>query len=231
MKSKTPLFLLFSLLMLQLTAQDVGKVVIKNGKDSYPKFITSLNGVRISNEYVSQVTYSYLDEYQYKINILQAGSRQTLSFMVYSQPNYLSTYVINKDTYGNFLFTMESKVLMKDSSVTESSKTPTVVAAVTATTGPVMDEGEYFDIIKTLKKEPVEKNRVELAKTFFANKWLLSSMVKDAIKVFNLEPSKVAFAKFAYARTVDKQNYYKVFDGLNLTNSKKEMNEFIKANP
>jgi len=231
MKTKTPLFLLFSVLVLSMSAQDVGKVIIKNAKDSYPKFITSLNGVRLSNEYVSQTNYDFLDEYQYKITILQTGSKQTLSFMVYSQPNYLSTYVINKDNYGNFLFTMESKVLLKDSSSAESTKTTSVGTAVTATTGTVIDEGEYFDIIKTLKKEPVEKNRVELAKTFFGNKWLLASMVKDAMKVFVQEPSKVAFAKFAYGRTVDKQNYYKVFDSLNLTNSKKEMNEFIKANP
>lgn len=229
MKTKTPLLLLFSLLLVKLVAQDVGKVVIKNAKDTYPKFITSLNGVRLNNEYVSQITYGYLDEYQYKITLLQAGARQPLTFMVYSQPNYLSTYVINKDNFGNFLFTMETKVLLKDSSVIETVKNNT--AAVSATTGAVIDEGEYYDIIKTLKKESVEKNRVELAKTFFANKWLLSSMVKDAMKVFNLEPSKVAFAKFAYGRTVDKQNFYKVFDGLNLSNSKKEMNEFIKVNP
>jgi hypothetical protein len=230
MKTKTPLLLIFSFLLLQAAAQDVGKVLIKNAKDTYPKFITSLNGVRLSTDYVSQVCYGYLDEYQYKVTILQAGARQTLSFMVYSQPNYFSTYVINKDDYGNFLFTMESKVLMKDSTLNDAVKSMTA-AVSTASSGAVIEEEEYFDIIKTLKKEPVEKNRLELAKTFFGNKWLLASMVKDAIKVFSLEPSKVAFAKFAYGRTVDKQNYYKVFDGLSLTNSKKEMNEFIKANP
>jgi hypothetical protein len=225
---------LFSL-QLAVNAQDVGKVVIHNAKEGFPKFIVSLNGVRVNNDYLHVVNFDYLDEYQYKVNILQAGSRQTLSFMVYSQPNYISTYVISKDTYGNFLFNLESKVMMKDSSSANVVITATTVAnasvAATPTTGAVIDEGEYFDIIKTLKKEPVEKNRVELAKTFFSSKWLLASMVKDAIKVFNLEPSKVAFAKFAYARTVDKQNYYKVFDSLTLTNSKKEMNEFIKLNP
>lgn len=231
MKTKMPLFLIFSFFVFALSAQDVGKVVIRNAKDSFPKFITSLNGVRLGNEYVSSVTYNFLDEYQYKITILQSGTRQPLTFMVYSQPHYVSTYVINKDNFGNFLFTMESKVLQKDSTVAEPVKSGSVAAAVTATTGAVIEEEEYFDIIKTLKKETVEKNRLELAKTFFGSKWLLASMVKDAIKVFNQEPSKVAFAKFAYSRTVDKQNFYKVFDGLTLTNSKKEMNDFIKANP
>jgi hypothetical protein len=55
MKTKTPLFLIFTFLLLQAAAQDVGKVLIKNAKDTYPKFITSLNGVRLSSEYVSQV--------------------------------------------------------------------------------------------------------------------------------------------------------------------------------
>lgn len=216
----------------QVSAQDVGKVIIRNGKDSYPKFIISLNGVRLSNEYTSSVSYDFLDEYQYKINILQAGSKGTLSFMVYSAPNYITTYLINRDTYGNYQFAQESRELMKDtSSVKTGTAVKTSSAASTASTGTVIEEEEYYDIIRTLKKEPVEKNRVELAKTFFASKWLLASMVQDAIKVFKLEPSKVAFAKFAYGRTVDKQNYYKVFDSLTLTNSKKEMNDFIKLNP
>jgi hypothetical protein len=238
--------ILFVIASILANGQDVGRVIIKNQKDAFPKFIVSLNGVRLTNEYQSTVTFNYLDEYQYKVNILQAGSRNTLSFMVYSSPNYISTYIISKDAYGNYLFNQESKTLMSDtgavaSNTTVSPKghttaaTPTnttsAAATTTAATGAVIDEGEYFDIIKTLKKETIEKNRLEMAKTFFGNKWLLASMVKHSLGIFNLEASRVAYAKFAYARTVDKQNYYMVFDAFTLSNSKKEMTEYIKVNP
>ena len=74
-------------------------------------------------------------------------------------------------------------------------------------------------------------NRVEMAKTFFASKWLLASMVQDALKMFRIENSRLEFAKFAYDRTTDKQNYFKVFEMFTASNSKKVMNEFIKAHP
>jgi len=253
MKVKQALLILFLFLFTCIEAQDVGRVIIRNASESFPKFIVSMNGIRLSNDYSSSVTFNYLDEYSYKINILQAGSRNTLSFMVYSAPNYVSTYVISKDNYGNYLFNLEKKEMMGDSSglglKTMVITTPTPigepVAPVAAKTkkivpvnaaesekpGPIIDEGDYFDIVKTLKKETLEKNRLEMAKTFFADKWLLASMVRDAIKMFNLEASRVDFAKFAYFRCVDKQNYYKVFDGFTLSKSKKDMNEFIKTNP
>ncbi|MDI1353331.1 MAG: DUF4476 domain-containing protein [bacterium] len=230
---KQLLFLFIILITLQLQAQDVGRVVIKNASDNFPKFIVSLNGIRASNDYNSSATYDFLDEYNYKINILQAGSRTTLSFMVYSAPNFISTYVIDKDKYGNYLFSLASKVLMVDSTAGASKPSSTAVAGKTAAvaTGTVIEEGEYFEIVKTLKKEANEKNRLDLSMTFFADKWFLASMVKDALKMFGQEKSRVTFAKFAYPRTVDKKNYFKVFDSLTLSNSKKEMNEFIKANP
>jgi hypothetical protein len=226
-------FAIYLLLLpaISLFSQDVGKVVIKNAKENYPKFIVSLNGIRSCNEYSHSVSYNFLDEYNYKVSILQAGSKNTLTFMVYNTPNYVSTYLIGKDSYGNYMFTMDNKVLMNDTTSAKLAPSAAPATSVAATPGSVIDEEEYFDIVRTLKKETVEKNRLELAKTFFSTKWLLASMVKDALKMFNLEVTRVAFAKFAYSRTVDKQNYFKVFDAFTLSNSKKEMNEFIKMNP
>ena len=36
------------------------------------------------------------------------------------------------------------------------------------------------------------------------------------------------FAKFAYSKTTDKQNYYKVYSSFNFPSSKEELAEFIK---
>ena len=87
------------------------------------------------------------------------------------------------------------------------------------------------EILLCMKKEPNEKNRVEMAKTFFGSKWLLASMVQDALKMFRIETSKLEFAKFAYDRTVDKQNYFKVFEMFTASNSKKVLNDFMKTHP
>lgn len=254
MKTRLLRLALILLCAVNAGAQDIGRVIIRNANPSFPKFIVSMNGIRLSNEYAQKVEFNYLDEFTYKINILQAGSRTTLSFMVYSAPNYVSTYVINKDTYGNYLFALESKTLMTESAEPATGTvTPSATVAIAkpepgppATTVPTlsakepatsaappktMDEGEYFEIIKTLKKESLEKNRLEMAKTFFAGKYMYASMIKDLLKIFSLEASKLTYAKHAYPFCVDKQNYYKVFDALSLSNSKKNLTEFIKANP
>lgn len=95
--------------------QDVGRVIIKNGATNFPKFIISINGVRLSNEYNSTISFNYLDESNYRIKVLQSGSTNVLTFMLASAPNYISKYIITKDNYGAYGLILESKTLITTS--------------------------------------------------------------------------------------------------------------------
>ncbi len=217
-------------------AQDLGKVIIRNAQPNYPKFIISLNGIRISNEYSSLVSFDYLDEKNYRVRMLQAGSSNVLTFMVNSAPNYISKYILNKDTYGNFSLILESKALMNGELevITQTLlPNPEVTLSVIppATVVTAMADTDYNDMLKSVKKESLESTKLEMAKTFFGNQHLSSAQVLGIVKVFSLENSKVNFAKFAYSRTIDKPNYYKVYDAFSLSGSKKDMSEYIKNNP
>ena len=46
-------------------------------------------------------------------------------------------------------------------------------------------------------------------------------------KLFSFEDSKVAFAKFAYSKTVDPNNYYKVANVFDFDADKQALNAFI----
>ncbi|MBK9284664.1 MAG: DUF4476 domain-containing protein [Sphingobacteriaceae bacterium] len=104
--------LAFILLGFNLSAQDFGRVVVRNASASYPPFIVSINGVRVSNNYDSKIAFNYLDEKNYRIKLLQSGSGNILNFNLTSEPKYVSKYVINADAYGNYSLLLESKSLL-----------------------------------------------------------------------------------------------------------------------
>jgi len=207
-------------------AQDLGRVIIRNGNTAYPKFIVSLNGVRLSNAYNATVCFDYLDERNYKVKLLQAGSSNVLTFMVNNAPNYVSKYILNKDNYGNYSLILESKALLSSSEEPVMEPVDPAVPVILP-----MSNAEYNDMIKAVRKESMESTKLEMAKTFFGNQNLSSEQVQGIVKLFSFENTKVDFAKFAYSRTMDKANYYKVYDAFTFSGSKKEMSEFIKNNP
>lgn len=238
--------------------QDVGRVIIKNGATNFPKFIISINGVRLSNEYNSTISFNYLDESNYRIKVLQSGSTNVLTFMLASSPNYISKYIITKDNYGAYGLILESKTLITTSD--EIIPTPTVPNVLTHTLIPgatqtvvstptfslpptptviptptieitpqPMDEVEYAGIITTLKRESLENGRTSIAKTFFDKKNLTTVQVVGILKQFYLEKNRLELSKYFYDQTIDKQNYFKVLEVLTLSSSKKDLAAFIKS--
>lgn len=248
MKNKILQVVLVLASAISIQAQDLGKVIIKNALTAYPKFIVSLNGIRLSNAYTTSVNFDYLEDKSYRVKLLQAGSSTVLNFVIHSELNYLSIYTLNKDNFGKYALILESKSLMTGqeelSTQTVSpqapvpvSVTPTEAEEPVATTAPTetvitpMADADYKAMLNSVRKESLERTRLELAKTYFGNQHLSSSQVSGILKAFSLEASRVNFAKFAYSRTIDKQNYFRVYDTFTLSSSKKELADFVKNNP
>ncbi len=238
MKNRIILLLTNIAFVTVINAQDAGKIVISNGSVNYPKFIASLNGVRLANDYNLTTVFNYLDETNYKVKILQAGSVNVLSFIVNSTPNYISKYLIDKDNMGNYSIVLESKTLMNGQDVIVTNtliNTPpsnTVAVPVnTVTSSPAMNQEDYTGMLEAVKKESFDSEKLDMAKTFFGKQNLSSVQVLGIVKLFSHEDSKITFAKFAYSRTVDKHNYYKVYDGFSFSSSKKQLSDYIKSNP
>jgi hypothetical protein len=261
------------------SAQDFGKISVRNKENNYPKFYSSLNGIRSGLEFQHQVIYDLLDEKVYKIKIYQQGNTSPLVFNIGNSIKYQTNYVLNKDEFGNFTLATEGKVIFatrEEVAVTTSTSAATisipantlstspatnVVVAVSATTpaapdnsvavtapsntvappaGTVipnysspteMDNESYTNIFNSIKKESVDNNKMTTAKTFIADANLSSNQVLGIVKLFNFESNRLAFAKWAYQKTLDKKNYIKVYDGLTFSSSKKDLAEYIKNNP
>jgi len=245
------IFLQFSLLTLltsSMFAQDLGKLIIRNANVNYPKFIASLNGVRLTNEYNSSVSFNMLDDYSYKVKILQAGSTTILTFTLSSEPKYQSKYIIMKDNFGNYSVLLESKSLILDEPETPVVTTPTLntvtqtVTINTPTVVPVstpvntvaitnMSKAEFDDRLNVVKKTSFDDQRLVKAKQVFDDEILSTNQVIEVVKAFSFDDTKLDFAKWAFKNTIDPKNYYKVEDQFSFSGTKSALGDFVRKQP
>jgi hypothetical protein len=227
-----------------ISAQDLGKIVIRNASNNYPKFMASLNGIRLTNDYSTMVAFPYLDENAYRVKILQAGSLSMLAYTLASEPKYLSKYVITKDSYGAYSIILESKSLMLDGMDPETPvvTTPTIaiqptvtaVATMPVATAPTVSitnisAQEFNERLAAVNRESFDNKRLGKAKQVFEDEILSTNQVITVVKVFSFDDSKLDFAKWAYSRTLDKKNYYKVEDQFSFGSSKQELGNYVKS--
>lgn len=239
-----------------LLAQDLGKIVIRTANNSYPKFIVSLNGVRLSNEYSSSVAFNMLDEYQYRAKILFAGSTTMITYTMASEPKYLSKYVIMKDNFGNYAVMLESKSLMLDDqepptqtltptstlaptqtvatlpTTTATTKTQTVsTPATTSVVITAISSADFNDRLAAVKKATFDRDKIAKIKQVFKEEYLTCNQVGELVKIFPFDDDKMDVAKWCYKHTLDKKNYYKVEDHFTFDRYKKDLGNWVSSQP
>jgi len=81
----------------------------------------------------------------------------------------------------------------------------------------------------SLASKTFEDSKLTLAKQVINSNCLLSVQVKEVMQIFTYEESKLDFAKYAYGRTYDIGNYYKVNDSFTFESSIDELNSYINS--
>ncbi|MDX2002295.1 MAG: DUF4476 domain-containing protein [Chitinophagales bacterium] len=81
----------------------------------------------------------------------------------------------------------------------------------------------------SIASKSFEDSKLTIAKQIFDNNCLLSSQVKQIMLLFSFEDSRLDFAKYAYGRTYDIGNYYKVNDAFTFESSIDDLNQFIQS--
>ena len=87
---------------------------------------------------------------------------------------------------------------------------------------------EFDQVKESIRKEWLETNRLTSAKFIIDNNNFTSQQVKEMMQLFTFENNKLEIAKYAYRKTVDKQNYYIVNDVFAFSSSKDELARFIR---
>jgi hypothetical protein len=74
-----------------------------------------------------------------------------------------------------------------------------------------------------------DSDRLQAAKYFANNNHLSVAQVCDLMNMLSFESSRLEFAKFAFARTCDIQNYHLVFNYLSFNSSRRDLDFYIST--
>jgi Domain of unknown function (DUF4476) len=109
-----------------------------------------------------------------------------------------------------------------------------VVAYLPGYTGPIgcpmpMASNEFHDLRSSISSKTFEDTRMTIAKQVLSDRCILASQVKEVMLLFTFEDNRLDFAKFAYDKTYDIGNYFKVNDAFTFETSIEELNQYIDS--
>ncbi|MEI6456206.1 MAG: DUF4476 domain-containing protein [bacterium] len=92
-----------------------------------------------------------------------------------------------------------------------------------------MNEVDFNIALAAVSSQPFEGSQLSSAKKMVESHCLLSSQVKQAMYIFDLESSRLSLAKFAYDFVYDPENYSEVTDELHSQKSKDDLERYISG--
>lgn len=82
-------------------------------------------------------------------------------------------------------------------------------------------------MIKNIERRSFESTKMQLAKQFIDNNYFSSRQIAEMLHVLTFESSKLELAKYAFRRTVDRNNYFVVNDEFTFESSISELSDYI----
>jgi hypothetical protein len=92
-----------------------------------------------------------------------------------------------------------------------------------------MSKGDFQSFKSSVESKSFEDSKLTIAKQVLNNNCLTSSQVREVMKLFSFEETRLDFAKYAYGHTYDINNYYKVNDAFTFESSIDDLNTYINA--
>lgn len=90
-----------------------------------------------------------------------------------------------------------------------------------------MDARTFSDAKQSINGSSFDDTKLSTAKTILSSNFVTTDQVIEICNLFSFESNKMTFAKFAYGRVVDPQNYYRVGQVFSFDSNKKALNDFI----
>jgi hypothetical protein len=90
-----------------------------------------------------------------------------------------------------------------------------------------MDRSSFLSAKETVSKASFEDTKLSTAKAILSSNCVSTDQVTQICNLFGFEATKLEFAKFAYQKTTDRGNYFKVGNVFSFDASKTELNNYI----
>ncbi|MEN3040292.1 MAG: DUF4476 domain-containing protein [Bacteroidia bacterium] len=94
-----------------------------------------------------------------------------------------------------------------------------------------MSRESFIQALRTLRQEPFEQTRLELAKSIVQRNCLLAQDVRDLVMTLNFENSRLELAEYAYDYTHDLSNYFVVNEAFQFSSSREALAQYIRSKP
>jgi hypothetical protein len=106
---------------------------------------------------------------------------------------------------------------------------PSPAPARTTTVIRAMNSVDFDKAVAQIKAQTFEDTKMKVAKQVLKNNYMNCSQIKTIIGLLTYEESKLDFAKAAYERCVEKNNYYLLNDAFTYSTSVDDLNEFLES--
>lgn len=94
-----------------------------------------------------------------------------------------------------------------------------------------MNNAMFQQLKRTVESESFDSSRVELLESTLRNNFFNSHQIKELMMLVSFDSGRLQFAKSAYTRTVDPENYFIVREALSFSSSKTELTNYINSIP
>jgi len=92
-----------------------------------------------------------------------------------------------------------------------------------------MDATSFRSAKETINKASFDETKLSTAKSVLSSNCVSKDQVVALCNLFSFEASKLDFAKFAYDRCTDRNNYFKVGNVFSVDASRTELNEYTSG--
>lgn len=90
-----------------------------------------------------------------------------------------------------------------------------------------MTNSNFATVKTSISSKNFESSKLTVAKQVITNNCLTTSQIKEIVKLFDFESTRLEFAKFAYSYVYDKGNYFQLNDAFDFESSIDDLNRYI----
>lgn len=91
----------------------------------------------------------------------------------------------------------------------------------------VIDQVTFASAKRTIAACSFDDTKMSTAKTVISNNYFTTDQVMELCKLFTWDDNRLAIAKYAYYRTIDQNNYFKVSNVFTWDDNRRKLNDFI----
>ena len=91
-----------------------------------------------------------------------------------------------------------------------------------------MNDQSFAALKETLNKERFDNSRLTIAKQVIDQNYFTVDQVKQLAQMYSFDNYKLDLAKYAYKNTVNKQDYFMLYEVFSFSSSKEELANYIK---